>query len=385
MLNDPNNQIPGSSSNPNNNPGSSTQLSFNQMPYYPNFQTPFANPEELSLFNQWKMQNQFTQLQQQQQPNQPTASQPRSDQQSFHLVDETKDENEGKPIPTPTSKKTSRGPRLKSKVAKNKEKEIQVEVKKRARIVWSQDEELILAESFIQISEDLKTGCGQQKDSIWYKVLDVYNAEAKKRGFIERTKNMLTGKWTPMNASVQKFNQLVSETLAHSGENDHDWITRVEILYKTHTGCDFKHTSAWLFLKGKHKWTNPESTNARRNRFRVTDEEPEHFGDDALPRPPGLQRLAKSQRSGSNSTASSGSNPMMYQEFMKEQYELDRKAKIHVIEQESEKRRQLIHAQRITEEMRVLQIDTRGMDPADAVIINAQKARIRAAYQPPTN
>ncbi|GJS41472.1 hypothetical protein Tco_0566515 [Tanacetum coccineum] len=194
---------------------------------------------------------------------------------------------------------------------------------------------------------------------------------------------MLTGKWTPMNASVQKFNQLVSETLAHSGENDHDWITRVEILYKTHTGCDFKHKSAWLFLKGKHKWTNPELTNARRNRFRVIDEEPEHFGD-ALPRPPGL-RLAKSQCFGSNSTASSGSNPIMYQEFMKEQYELDRKAKMQVIEQESEERRQLIHAQGIAEEMRVLQIGTRGMDPADAVIINAQKARIRAAYQPPTS
>ncbi|GKA66089.1 hypothetical protein Tco_0765897 [Tanacetum coccineum] len=131
----------------------------------------------------------------------------------------------------------------------------------------------------------------------------------------------------------------------------------------------------------KHKWTNPESTNARRNRFRVTDEEPGHFGDDALPRPPWLQRIAKSQRSGSNSTASSGSNPMMYQQFMKEQYELDRKAKM----QESEERRQFIHAQRIAEEIRVLQIVTRGMDPADAVIINAQKARIRAAYQPPPN
>ncbi|GJT87186.1 hypothetical protein Tco_1068903 [Tanacetum coccineum] len=142
------------------------------------------------------------------------------------------------------SKKTSRGPRLKSKATKNKEKETQVEVKKRARIVWSQDEELILAESFIQISEDPKTGCDQQKDSFWYKILEVYNAEAKRRDFIERTKNMLTGKWTPMNASVQKFNQLVSETLVHSGENDEDWITRVEILYKTHTGCEFKHKSA---------------------------------------------------------------------------------------------------------------------------------------------
>nr|GEY00604.1 hypothetical protein [Tanacetum cinerariifolium] len=111
----------------------------------------------------------------------------------------------------------------------------------------------------------------------------------------------------------------------------------------------------------------------------------EHFGDDALPRPPELQRLAKSQRSGSNSTASSGSNPIAYQEFMAEQYKLDRKAKMQVIEQESEDRRRLIQSQRIAEDMKVLQIDTCGMDPADAAIINAQKARIRLAYPPPTN
>ncbi|GJX98372.1 hypothetical protein Tco_0355391 [Tanacetum coccineum] len=35
---------------------------------------------------------------------------------------------------------------------------------------------------------------------------------------------------------------------------------------------------------------------ARRNRGRTIDEEPEHFGDDALPRPPGPQRISKSQR-----------------------------------------------------------------------------------------
>ncbi|GKE78587.1 hypothetical protein Tco_1544707 [Tanacetum coccineum] len=76
---------------------------------------------------------------------------------------------------------------------------------------------------------------------------------------------------------------------------------------------------------------------------------------------------------------------MMYQEFMKEQYELDRKAKMRVIEQESEERRQLIQSQRIAEDMKVLQINTSGMDPIDAAIINAQKARIRAAYPPPPN
>ena len=188
--------------------------------------------------------------------------------------------------------------------------------------------------------------------------MNVYNQEAKKKGLPERTKNMLTGKWTPMNEHVTKFNQLVQQTAVHSGENDDDWMSRVYLLYDQTVGGEFKHRSAWLFLKGKHKWTNPESTNARRSRFRVIDEEPEHFGDDALPRPPGLQRIAKSQRSGSNSTASSGSNPMMYQEFMKEQYELDRKAKIQVIEQESEERRQLIQSQRIAEGMKVLQVNT---------------------------
>ena len=100
-----------------------------------------------------------------------------------------------------------------------------------------------MAESFIQIFEDPKTGCDQQKETFWYKILDVYNTEAKRRGFIKRTKNMFTGKWTPMNASVQKFNQLVSETLFHSGENDDDWMSMVEILFKTHTGVDIKHKS----------------------------------------------------------------------------------------------------------------------------------------------
>ncbi|GJZ72274.1 hypothetical protein Tco_0636125 [Tanacetum coccineum] len=160
---------------------------------------------------------------------------------------------------------------------------------------------------------------------------DIYNEQAKKHNYTPRTKNMLMKKWTPMNRDVQKLNSLVQETLVMSGENDEDWLTSVQILFKTHTGSEFKRKSAWLFLKDKHKWKNPELTLARRNRLRVTDEEPEHFGEGALPRPPGAQRIAKSQRS-SNSAASSGSYPTMFQEMMQQQYELDRKAKIEVIE-----------------------------------------------------
>nr|GEY48716.1 hypothetical protein [Tanacetum cinerariifolium] len=109
------------------------------------------------------------------------------------------------------------------------------------------------------------------------------------------------------------------------------------------------------------------------NRLWVSpDEEQVNFRDDALPWPLGLQQISKSQR-----------NLMMYQEFMKEQHELDRKAKMKVLEREASKRVRLIHSQRIAEDMKVLQIDTRGMAPQDAVIIEAQKERIRAAYPPP--
>nr|GEV47613.1 hypothetical protein [Tanacetum cinerariifolium] len=104
------------------------------------------------------------------------------------------------------------------------------------------------------------------------------------------------------------------------------------------------------------------------------------YKEDVLPQPPGLQRISKSQRS-SNSTASFGSNPLMYQEMIQQQYELDSKAKMKVIEQEINERMRLYHSQRIAEDMKVLQIDTRGMDPVDAAIINAQKARNLVAHK----
>ncbi|GKA02171.1 hypothetical protein Tco_0674836 [Tanacetum coccineum] len=156
-----------------------------------------------------------------------------------------------------------------------------------------------------------------------------------------------------MNREITKFNSLVLETRVMSGENDENWMTEVELLYYTHTGSNFKPKSAWSFLKDKHKWKNPDSTNARRNCHRVTDEEPELFGDDELPRPPDKQRIAKRQRS-SNSTASSVSNPAMFQEMMQQQYELDRKEKMERIDRETNTRVALYDSQKVAEDLKVL-------------------------------
>ncbi|GKD56016.1 hypothetical protein Tco_1289403 [Tanacetum coccineum] len=161
---------------------------------------------------------------------------------------------------------------------------------------------------------------------------------------------MLTEKWTPMNREITKFNSLVLKTRVMSGENDENWMTRVEIL---------------------------------RNRHRVTDEEPDLFGDDELPRPPDKEIIAKSKRS-SNSAASSGSTPTMFQEMLQQQYELDQKRKIERINREVNSRVALYDSQKVADDLKVLQMSTDEMGTVDVTIINAQKARIRALYAPQT-
>ncbi|GKD89993.1 hypothetical protein Tco_1365500 [Tanacetum coccineum] len=140
---------------------------------------------------------------------------------------------------------------------------------------------------------------------------------------------MLTGKWTPMNRDVQKFNSIYDQTKLLSGENEDDMFARVLIFFKDQTGREFTHRSAWLFLKNKFKWKNPESTQARRSRGRVTEEEEEQemFGEDAIPRPPEAHRKAKVQHSSSSTSVTSGSQKEQYTELMQTQINLDREAK----------------------------------------------------------
>ncbi|GJS31831.1 retrovirus-related pol polyprotein from transposon TNT 1-94 [Tanacetum coccineum] len=98
------------------------------------------------------------------------------------------------------------------------------------------------------------------------KFLGVYNTRAEELGFKKRNKNMLTGKWTPMNKDVGKFNAIYDQTTALSGENDDNLYTRVLTLFRDKNNVEFRHRSAWLFLKDKYKWQNTESTQARRTR-----------------------------------------------------------------------------------------------------------------------
>ena len=117
----------GSSSNPANNPGMSSNP-YNQSQNFPTFPTNlYMNPEEQMLFSQWKMQQYQQLIKQHHQQNQGTDSQPNSDHASYHLRDEDGDEGEGEGededevILTPTSKKTKTMKKGKGKTKKTTE------------------------------------------------------------------------------------------------------------------------------------------------------------------------------------------------------------------------------------------------------------------------
>ncbi|GJV61776.1 hypothetical protein Tco_1467876 [Tanacetum coccineum] len=75
-----------------------------------------------------------------------------------------------------------------------------------------------------------------------------------------------------------------------------------------------------------YSWQNPESTQARRTRGLVTEDEPKIFGDDAIPRPSVAPQKAKAKRS-SSSSATSCSSKAQITELMQQQILLDREAK----------------------------------------------------------
>ncbi|GJV47792.1 WD40/YVTN repeat-like-containing domain-containing protein [Tanacetum coccineum] len=128
-------------------------------------------------------------------------------------------------------------------------------------------------------------------------------------------------------------------------------------------------------------WTNPESTQARRTRGRVTGEdEPEMFGEDAIPRPSGAPRKSKSQRSSASSSATSGSSKNRLTEFFQEQIQLDREAKKESLDRELAARLAVVELQKRNEDLKILTFDTTGMNPEDAARIEALKEKARATY-----
>nr|GEZ08732.1 hypothetical protein [Tanacetum cinerariifolium] len=152
-------------------------------------------------------------------------------------------------------------------------------------------------------------------------------------------------------------------------------------LFRDQNGVEFRHRDAWLFLKDKYKWTNPESTQAQRTKGWVTGEdELEMFREDAITRPSTAPRKSKSQRSSASSSAISGSSKNRLTEFFQEQIQLDREAKKESLDRELSARLAVVELKKTNEYFKILTFNTKRMNPDDAAKIEALKEKTRETF-----
>nr|GEX36369.1 hypothetical protein [Tanacetum cinerariifolium] len=90
-----------------------------------------------------------------------------------------------------------------------------------------------------------------------------------------RTRHMLTGKWTRINADCQKFNAIYKHLQRKSGENEANHIEAAKVTFAAQQakGRKFQLEHAWRILKGHSKWDAPKPLD--------TEDHNEIFGPDA--------------------------------------------------------------------------------------------------------
>ncbi|GJX71528.1 hypothetical protein Tco_0308699 [Tanacetum coccineum] len=88
---------------------------------------------------------------------------------------------------------------------------------RRAVTRWNNNEEILLAETWIEHSQDANIRKDQQDDVYWNLITQDFNNRSTTP---PRTKNMMTGKWTRMHGDCQRFHGIYKHLTRKSGESD---------------------------------------------------------------------------------------------------------------------------------------------------------------------
>ncbi|GKA58569.1 hypothetical protein Tco_0757757 [Tanacetum coccineum] len=126
---------------------------------------------------------------------------------------------------------------------------------RRLNIRWNDKEEILLAEAWIEHSQDNNIGKDQRDKIYWNKIIEDFHDRTT--GPV-RTKNMLTGKWTRMHDDCQRFNTYYKQTNRKSGENEADLIETVKTVYLERVGKKFQYPHVWKILQEYPKWDAAE-------------------------------------------------------------------------------------------------------------------------------
>ncbi|GKC16047.1 hypothetical protein Tco_1012829 [Tanacetum coccineum] len=237
---------------------------------------------------------------------------------------------------------------------------------RRLNIRWNDKEEILLAEAWIEHSQDNNIGKDQRDEIYWNKIIEDFHDRTT--GPV-RTKNMLTGKWTRMHGDCQRFNAYYKQANRKSGENEADLIETVKTVYLERVGKKFQYPHVWKILKEYPKWDAAEPIDG--------DNLQEVFGPDKRERPAGKQRAGKKQKSVETSGSTGGSQSESVSSLVSQDY----RRKCDAAERAYEAQREKDLAIKKCEEMRFLMIDTSNLPPHKRAFIERQQAEIMRKYQ----
>ncbi|GJW70239.1 hypothetical protein Tco_0127156 [Tanacetum coccineum] len=99
---------------------------------------------------------------------------------------------------------------------------------KRAMTRWNRDEEILLAESWIEHSQDANIEKDLNEDVYWNLIMEDFNSRTESE---PRTKNMMTEKYMMMHGDCQRFNAIYKHLTRKSGESDADLVENTKTSY----------------------------------------------------------------------------------------------------------------------------------------------------------
>nr|GEY70809.1 hypothetical protein [Tanacetum cinerariifolium] len=238
---------------------------------------------------------------------------------------------------------------------------------------WTSDEETLLAECFVAVSEDRNVGRSQPRDTLWFRVLNEFN----RKFFQKRTKDMLSSKWSTLNYHCQKFNAIYKRCirLKKSSDNEVDLMKRLGAFIKTRIKITRLITKKHgRFCENTQNGTHPIPVDLTKEE-NVPDEHffavntDELFGPDATPRPPVNNAPEKKTKTDTSASTGGSNSSSQFGDFMAHDLRLKREAAEKAFEASKDKDRTITRL----EELRFLALSTNDLSHDDAYWINLQK------------
>ena len=117
---------------------------------------------------------------------------------------------------------------------------------------WSLEEENLLANMFIEVSEDADH---TSPTSLWDEVTRKFNDESDG---VNRTKHSITGKWTRMSYECARFDDIYLALQRTGVAGDRLAMAMTVFKERTH-GRNFQYMQPWFILRNTPHWNRRDN------------------------------------------------------------------------------------------------------------------------------